>query len=566
MKHFTAPNKPAIFAFSFCILAHSLCFAQTRKAKLAAPESVSQYNLSVKILPPEHRAEVSGTWRLPATAKDTNQIDFLLSPKMRNLKARVLEPKLSDASVSLTSEDAGGDTKWTIKTVQPIRAGQSVTLQFSYVSETKPAPQFNISPEGSFASAAGELWYPQTSFGSLATGVLSFSAPAGETVISNGALQSSTERRASGEFVFQVSSPSKFGFASGRYTVLRRAGKIPITLYSLRPRADSQTVLEKSAKALDYLTTLFGEFPYEQFSLVEVDFRSPVAGTSEYGFILADDSQLDKEFNLAYWAHEIGHQWWGVSLKTASGTNHGRMMFSEGLAQFGALLAVEAIEGEKAAEKFRRDGLFSANQSAAGYFQLAAAGTEFPLTTYGPNGQEEILRMHRLANSKGFIVMDMLAREIGRERLTAVLRRFAERNAGQTTAWQTLQKAVEADAGQDIKWFFEQWFERAGAPDYRITWKQTGKRVKGFVAQPSPFYRATVEIEIKGSRRSVIRTIKIDGARTPFNLPAPFKASDVILDPNYKVLRWTPEFRARPNVSTDPKRKRVSVGKQATTE
>lgn len=518
-----------------------------------SPSSVSQYNLSVAIQPEKRVIEATGTWRLPTISKDTNQIGFLLSPKMQNLSVQFLEPKLSDDAVSLTSEEAGGDTKWTLKTNQPIAAGQSVLLRFSYVSETKPAPQFNISPEGSFAGGSGELWYPQTSFGEQATGTLRFSVPAGETVVSNGALQSSAEQQANGKFVFQVNEPSKFGFASGKYTVLERPGKIPIKLYSLRPRANSRAVLDRCAKAIDFLTTLFGAFPYEQFSLVEVDFRSPVAGTSEYGLILADRSEFDKEFNLAYWAHEIGHQWWGVSLKSASGTT-GRMMFSEGLAQFGALLAVEAIDGAEAAEKFRRFGLHSKNQSAEGYFRLAAAGTEFPLTTYEPKNQEEILLMHRLANFKDFISMDMLSRRIGRARLAAVLRRFIKQKVGQTTSWQELQKAVEAGARQDVRWFFEQWFERTGAPDYQITWKQTGKKVRGFITQPSPVYRATLEIELKGSKRSVIKTIEVKGERTPFALSAPFKVNDVILDPHYKVLRWTPEFRAQPKASPDAKK------------
>lgn len=492
--------------------------------------SVSQYDLSLRVIPENNRLEATGTWRLPAISKDTNQIDFFLSPKMQNLNVQILEPKFSDKAVSLMSEEAGGDTKWTLKTNQPIPAGQSVLLKFSYVSEKKPAPQFNISPEGSFAGGSGELWYPQTSFDNRATATLRFSVPAGETVVSNGVLQNSSERQAKGEFVFRVNEPSKFGFASGKYTVLRRAGKVPIALYLLRPRENSAAILDKCAKALDFLTTLFGTFPYRQFSLVEVDFRSAVGGTSEFGFILADASQIEKKFDLSYWAHEFGHQWWGVSMTSASGTT-GRMMFSEGMAQFGSLLAVEAIEGAEAAEKFRRFGLYSKNQSAEGYFRLATAGTEFPLTTYEPKGQEEIVRMHRLANSKGFILMDMLSRQIGRERFAVILRKFFKRKAGQTTSWQDLQKAIEADAGQDIHWFFEQWFERTGAPDYQITWKQTGKRVQGFITQPSPFYRATLEIKLKGSNRSVIKTIEVNGERTPFGWSAPFKVDAVILDP-----------------------------------
>lgn len=542
MKHSTAPIRLFVFAlFSLCLASSHAARANQHKTPA---NSVSHYDLSIKILPRNHRIEVAGVWRLPATAKDRDRIEFYLSPKMQNLNVKILEPELSDVSVSLTSEEAGGDTKWTLKTNPPIPAGQTLLLQFSYASETKPAPQFKISPEGSFAGGGGELWYPQTAFSNREVGTLRFLAPAGETVVSNGALQSTPEQQAKGEFVFRVSQPSKFAFASGKYTVVQRSGKVLFTLYLLRPREQAHTILDGCAKALDFLTTLFGKFPYQQFSLVEVDFGPGAAGTSEYGFILADRPQIDREFNLAYWAHELAHQWWGNLIKAAPKTT-GQMMLTEGLAQFGGLLAVEHILGIEAAERFRRDGLYSNDQSAAGYFRLALAGTEFPLTKYIPKDQKEILLMHRLANSKGFILLDMLSRLIGRAQFAAILRNFVRVKANQTTSWQDLQKAIEAGAGQDVHWFFEQWFERTGAPEYQLSWKQTGRTVQGVITQPDRLYQTTLEVELKGSRRTQLKTIEVDGKRTSFKFISPFKIESVVLDPNYKVLRWTPGFRAQ---------------------
>lgn len=543
----------ASFALTVGVFFSSFHIVQAYQTKPSA-NSLAQYNFSVRILPENHNLEVAGTWRLPVMTKDTNQIEFYLSPKMQKLNVQMLEPKSSHTSVSLTSEEAGGDTKWMLKTNQPILAGQSVLLQFSYVSEAKPAPQFNISPEGSFAGGGGELWYPQTSFSNRETGTLRFLVPAGETVVSNGVLQSTPEQQAKGEFAFRVNAPSKFGFASGKYTVLRRSGKVPFALYLLRPREQAQAILDGCAKALDFLTDLFGTFPYQQFSLVEVDFRSAVAGTSEYGFILADDSQFDKGFNLAYWAHEFGHQWWGNLIRGTPKTP-GQMMLTEGMAQFGGLLAIEKIEGAEAAERFRRYGYqgYNKNQSAAGYFQLALAGTELPLGSYMPKDQKEILLMHRLANSKGFILLDKLPRQVGRERFAAILNKFIQQKANQTASWQDLQKAIEAGAGQDIHWFFEQWFNRTGAPDYQLSWKQTDKTIQGVITQPAPYYRATLEVELKGSHRSLLKTIEVVGERTSFNFAAPFKVESVILDPHYKVLRWTPEFRAPAGIPTGSK-------------
>jgi len=504
----------------------------------------SQYDLAIRILSDNHRIEATGTWRLLPAPAERNQIEFYLSPKMEGLKVQLLEPEASGHLNLQSNQEEGGDMKWVFKPRLPIPAGQSTLLQFSYTSDGKPAPQFNVSPEGSFAGGGGELWYPQVAYKNREIGRLRFTAPAGETVISNGALESTLEQKAKEEFIFRVTEPAKFAFASGKYVVARREGKVPFSLYLLRPRAQAQTILDGCAKALNFLTNLFGEFPHREFSLVEVNFPTIVRGTSEFGFIFADHSKLD-DFDLAYWAHEMGHQWWGITVKSAPNTT-GQMMLSEGVAQFGGLLGVEAVQGQAAAEQFRRNGYHGKGQSAASYFRLVESGRDFPLTSYLPKNQDETLTMHKLANSKGFILLDMLSRRIGRERFAAILRRFVQQKTNQTTSWSDFQQAIEAGAGQDVHWFFEQWFERTGAPDYRLTWRQEGKTVRGVVSQPPPYFRATLEVEVNGSSRRLLRTIEVVNGRTEFNWAIPFKVNSVILDPHYKVLRWLPEFHSQP--------------------
>lgn len=501
---------------------------------LAASGQTARYDMSVRILPDVRRLEVTGTVLLPAAPESRSQIEFYLSPKMERPEVRLLEPKGLAPLTLLSNKEEGGDVKWIFKTGEIIPAGQQILLQFSYHSENKTAPQFNIDPQGSFAGGGGELWYPQTAFKNRETGKLRFQVPAGETVIATGGLQSSESQQARGEFVFSVTQPSKFAFASGRYTVVKRKGLVPFRLYLLRPRTVSRFILDNGAQALYFLTSLFGKFPYREFSLVEVKFPTTVRGTGEYGFIFANSPEMDK-FELSYWAHEIGHQWWGNLVRSQSGAT-GQMMLSEGITQFGSLLAVEEIEGREAAARLRRN-------SYQEYFQLVRSGKDLSLTAYVPKNQNETLLMHRLANTKGFILLDMLSRRIGRQRFAAILRKFIGGKTNQLTSWKELRQAIEAGAGQNIGWFFDQWFEAVGAPDYQLSWKKAGEFLRVEITQPAPYFRAALEVEIVGSGRRLLKRVEVVNGRSEYNWKIPFTVEAVTLDPEYKVLRWLPEFQ-----------------------
>lgn len=527
------------------LTASLLCLAALVLGGQTVHSQTTQYDLSVKILPAARRLEVAGTMLLPAATEAREQVEFYLSPKMGRPEVKLVGPETSAPLTLLSSKEEGGDIRWVFSAGRRIPPGRRVRVRFSYSSENKTAPQFDVTPEGAFAGGGGELWYPQVSFKNRETGRLRFQVPPGETVVATGVLRSSEAQQARGDFTYSVTLPSKFAFASGRYSVVKRKGRVPFNLYLLRPRPQSRSILEGSSRALEILTDLFGRFPYREFSLVEVKFPTIVRGTGEYGLIFANSAEMD-DFDLSYWAHEIGHQWWGNVVRSRPGTT-GQMMLSEGVTQFGSLLAVEAVEGEEAAARFRRGG-YRGGPSAAGYFKLAQSGTDLPLTTHLPQNQDETLRMHRLANSKGFILLDMLSRRIGRERFAAILRQFIRAKKDRLTSWEEFREAVEAGAGDDVGWFFEQWFERTGAPDYRLNWKQEGDVLHAEISQPAPHFRATLEVEIAGSGRRLVRTVEITDGRVDLTVAAPFKVETVVLDPQYKVLRWLPEFRGKPPV------------------
>jgi hypothetical protein len=91
----------------------------------------------------------------------------------------------------------------------------------------------------------------------------------------------------------------------------------------------------------------------------------------------------------------------------------------------------------------------------------------------------------------------------------------------------------------------DQWFERAGAPEWQLNWRQEGETVRGEITQSQPYYRATLEVQAESrDGRKQRLMVEVDGAKAEFTMPVKFPAQTVALDPHFQVLRWTPEYRS----------------------
>jgi len=541
-----------IFVFLFCFSAGN--FGAQPVANKTSANVISQYDLSVRILPDAHRLEASGTLRLPIANVSRSEIKLSLSELMQNFTVEVIEPVASAGIAKVEMRDTKrGSNKWIIRPVRPIPAGQAVLLRFSYAGGEQPANQFYIGSEVSFASAYGTDWYPLVDGeNDKGIGSLQIFVPAGQTVYATGKRRSSAQEAEQSAFKFEIIHPTYFAFAAGNYTVVQRNGSVPVAIYSLRPHKNMEQYLDGILRILNLLAQEFGPYRFDEFTLVEIPNeqanKAQFSGAAFQGFFFSSSAALDApEFNLAlpYFAHELSHEWFPHL--TALKKGRGRFT-EEALAQYGSLRVVEAIQGATTAEQYRRTGLpnYNADFSAAGYFKIAASGADQNLANLkGEPGR-------RLAYTKGFLVFGMLSREIGREKFQRILRSITRRYAFREIGWNEFLRAVETGAGRNLRWFYEQWFERTGAPDYQLIWKQEGKIVSGKITQPAPYFRATLEVEITGANnRRLLKTVEIIGNEIKFNWSVPFKVDSVVLDPHYKVLRWIPEFHRQSNKPTN---------------
>jgi aminopeptidase N len=526
---------------ALCALLVAVAAAPAPAARPPRTPAAPDYDLDVRVAPDERRLDVSGTVRLPATASRRDTLCLVLSNQMRELRVEVLEPRASVGPTELSAVREEHSTRWTIRPARPVPSGGSVLLRFSYTGGDQLDRIFYVGPEVVFASAYGTDWYPLICDPSdKGTGRLQLSVPAGLVAHSEGARVSTPAEEARGIFRFENRHLTYFSFAAGAFRAVRGGARIPVVLYLLKEREGARAFADGVSRMVESIAEEFGPYPFRELTVVEIPrdlaLKASFNAAAARGTVYANHRVFDvPDVSMIYefLGHEIAHSWFPhtVALTTPPG-----LYMEEALAEYAGMRVVEKLAGPAAAAELRRTGyapdpIFSARH----YFELVGRGVDHPL------GRLERSPDHRqIAYTKGALVWHMLAREVGHERFGRALAGIVRAYAFRGIRWQRFLDEIAARSGRRLDWFYEQWFERTGAPEFRLSWRQEGGAVRGAVTQTAPHYRATLEVvvEEEGGRRRTVR-VRADGAETPFSVPARARVRSVTLDPDFHVLMRT---------------------------
>lgn len=416
-----------------------------------------------------------------------------------------------------------------------------------------------IGPE--LAYGLSGAWYPQQAGDvNQARGSISYLVPAGWTVASVGRPAGASDAPEGRRFDFEVASPMGYSFAAGPFqAVRRRVDGLEIGVFLLGGgTGKGDFYLENCARVAAALREYYGGIPFDGLTVTELpqDLLGSAGGKASQSFLCFPSPILPEGYFFApAFAHEIGHLFWG-RVQSAAGP-----IISEGLAEVSMGLYLEKAFGERAFRAMLKNGsseLMLAH-SARLYFRAiqaplagavgAAMGTigpggDVPLGVWDPGRRNTL---HTLANSKGWFVFTMLRDLIGPEAFRAGLRGAMSRYDGKSLDVAGLRAEFETAAGRDLGWFFEQWFFRTGAPEFALTWtaapRGAGWEVKGRIRQTRDVYRVAAEVAFVASGAREIRVVEFAAESTDFSFLLPFQPVEVLFDPDYRILRWTEEFK-----------------------
>ncbi|WP_139925657.1 M1 family metallopeptidase [Hymenobacter sp. DG01] len=308
----------------------------------------------------------------------------------------------------------------------------------------------------------------------------------------------------------------------------------------------AKTVFGNTPEMLEFFSKKLGvEYPWEKYAQVAVhDFVSgamenTTASTFQQQLVQFSARELpDMSYEPeSVIAHELFHQWFGDYVTTESWAN---LPLNESFADYSELLWAEHKYGPDAAALVQQTKLRN-------YLEEAQTKRE-PLIRYRYADQEDMFDRH--SYDKGGRVLHMLRNYVGDDAFFVALNRYLNQNKFSTTEIAKLRLAFEETTGEDLTWFFDQWFMQRGHPELRVTHSYESNQVVVRVQQVQdtlyqPVYRLPVVVATWNNNQPTEHRILVTKADQTFRLPASQRPSLVKFDHEGVLLAQIDEVQSQ---------------------
>ena len=405
-------------------------------------------------------------------------------------------------------------------------------------------------------------WFPMTGYGTNRfTSTISVSVPAGYTVIGSGKQSSSpvdielegaaARKPGAGRapanklavpagyktstFTYEDRPSFPGTILIGKYELTKsNEGGLNLSVYTTAEhKAVAQEYADSAVKEFFFYTTTFGPPFSNTLNVVELPNDTvPSAWAPEIAAMASHAFSAKVNYRLL--ANTIAHQWWGTMVSPATKND---WWIDDGGARLSEAMYVEHVAGLAGFQEVTKD--MSVGALAYQTVPMADIGK---LDAFSPEFQS-------LATDKGGMILNMLRWVIGDNAFDKTMRAFVSQYAGKPVTVDNLRKVAEESSGQQLSWFFAQWLNSTGAPEFKnkYTVYRTAKgfRVVGEIAQDMDLFRMPVELKIDTDGKSEIKRIEVQGTNSAYAIETFGKPRRITIDPNNDVLQNSLELQVR---------------------
>src|SRR6202521_4096085 len=519
---------------------------------------VDDYQIDADITPHAHKLSARAKVKFTAL-EDLTVATFELHNDLRVTKVT------DETGKPLTAERGTQDSTIRVQLPTTMPKEYSTTLTFEYAGVLESADDSpvqglklaSISDETSYLLYAGR-WFPVNAYGiNRFTATMNITVPAHMVVIGSGretvGNTSPSKKAGAGAlptktYTFVWDKPSFPGsIVAGTFQEFKsdEAGVDLHVFFKPVHQNLGAMYAETAIKEFTYYVTLYGSAPSTTLRVVEIpDDTVPSAWAPEMAAI-ASRAVTDK-VNYRLLANTISHQWWGVSVSPSSIDD---WWLCDGFARYSEARYVENAAGTAGLEEAIKD--MSVGALAYDAVPLATIGK---LDMFSPEFQS-------LATDKGAMILHMLRWVEGDQKFDQTMRTFASKYAGKSASLDDFSGIAEQTYGDKLTWFFTQWLNSTGAPEFKTKYtvyrlgnkcpaadRCPGFRVVGQITQDLDLFRMPVELKVDTDGKTEEKRIDVVGTDSAFTLETFGKPRRISIDPDNRVLKNSPDVKLRASI------------------
>jgi tetratricopeptide (TPR) repeat protein len=421
--------------------------------------------------------------------------------------------------------------RWSGALISP-EGGPLATKRLAYVGQ-----------EGSYLMYASR-WFPFHDYAAdRATSDITLVVPAGLQVAGTSddpVVAQPSPKEGAVRYRFVHRQPVLIGnFAAGQYINTKlHYGNYDLQLYAM-PGSENRitTYAELTGRVLEFYTKHYGAPVFgNRLVIAQIDDES-LDTYSGPGMIFLSSKMFDStrpvpEEKLE---REVAYQWWGQSVGLKSFDD---AWVSQGLAEWSAFAFRESTltaGGLDAAQREQQERALTFEQTAS----IARAPSAL---------DDQSAAYQSIVFYKGSMVFRMLRETMGKEKFDQLLYTYLQNYRGKNGSIDEFEKLASNVAGENLRYFFAQWVEGTGVPeftiDYQIIRTRAGKfRTRGTVKQNLETLRMPVELMLRAEGDNQTTIVRIEGRSEDFDFESNGQPLEVVVDPNNKILRMSDDLR-----------------------
>ncbi|MCS6933546.1 MAG: M1 family metallopeptidase [Chitinophagales bacterium] len=325
--------------------------------------------------------------------------------------------------------------------------------------------------------------------------------------------------------------------AVGDYAVYRdRWRDLDVTYYTERRYAPyARQIFGNTPEMMEFFSQKLGvDYPWAKYAQIVV--RDYVSGAMEntsatvHGeFLQRNSRELLDETNEDIIAHELFHQWFGNLVTCESWSN---LPLNESFATYGEYLWNEYKYGREYAD-------YKQHQQYYDYLFETQQGKNVDLIRFYYDEKEDMFDRH--SYEKGGLLLHYLRHIVGDDAFFRSLELYLRNNSFKAVEIHHLRLAFEEVTGEDLNWFFNQWFFAKGHPVLDIRYRITTDSAYVNIAQKNSVeeklvYRLPLQIAIYSDTGMQLHEVVLHKPEQTFSFPVSGTVSLVDVDPGRVVL------------------------------